>query len=73
MEGLIKRGLLHARTTTMEWLVPHREEVPAPPGGYVVLFVPFLERGLTTPPHRFLEGLLHHYKIELQHLNPNGI
>jgi hypothetical protein len=24
-------------------------------------------------PHRFLRGLLHHYKIELQHLNPNGI
>jgi hypothetical protein len=25
------------------------------------------------PPHRFLLGLLHYYKIELQHLNPNGI
>ena len=23
--------------------------------------------------HRFLRGLLHYYKIELQHLNPNGI
>ena len=25
------------------------------------------------PPHQFLQGLLHHYQIELQHLNPNGI
>ena len=26
-----------------------------------------------TPTHKFLRGLLHFYKIELQHLNPNGI
>jgi len=26
-----------------------------------------------TPAHRFLRGLLHYYKIELQHLNLNGI
>ena len=25
------------------------------------------------PPHPFLRGLLHHYLIKLQHLNPNGI
>jgi hypothetical protein len=27
----------------------------------------------TTPAHRFLRGLLHYYKIEMQLLNPNGI
>jgi hypothetical protein len=73
MEGLVKRGLLHARTTMMEWLMPRGEDAPAPPDGYVVAFVSFLEHGLTSPPHRFLQGLLHHYRIELQHLNPNGI
>ena len=26
-----------------------------------------------TPTHKFLRGLLHIYKIELQHLNPNRI
>ena len=36
-------------------------------------FAHFHERGFTTPAHRFLRGLLHYYKIELQHLNPNGI
>ena len=40
---------------------------------YVVLFAYFHERGFVTPTHRFLQGLLHYYKIELQHLNPNGI
>jgi hypothetical protein len=51
MEGLVKRGLLRVRTTMMEWLVLGHEEVPVPPNGYVVSFVPFLERGLVMPPH----------------------
>jgi len=33
----------------------------------------FHERGFATPAHRFLRGLLHYYKIEPQHLNPNEI
>ena len=53
MEGLVKRGLLHGRTDAAEWLVPGREDAPAPPDGYVVSFVLFLERGLTVPPHPF--------------------
>jgi hypothetical protein len=73
MEGLVKRELLYARTTEMEWLMPGGEDAPVPPDGYIVAFMPFLERGLASPPHRFLQGLLHHYSIELQHLNPNGI
>ena len=40
---------------------------------YVVSFAHFHERGFAAPTHRFLQGLLHYYKIELQHLNPNGI
>ena len=73
MEGLVKRGLLHGRTDAAEWLVPDREDAPAPPDGYVVSFTSFHERGLAVPPHLFSQGLLHHYQIELQHLNPNGI
>ena len=60
MEGLVKKGLLRARTTAAEWSVPDSEDVPAPPDGYIVSFVPFHERGLATPPHRFLRGLLHY-------------
>jgi hypothetical protein len=73
MGGLVKGGLLRARTTVMEWLVPGGEDAPAPPDGYVVAFMPFLEHGLASPPYQFLQGLLHHYNLELQHLNPNGI
>jgi hypothetical protein len=72
MEAPIKHGL-RTRTVVLEWLVSDSEDTPAPPDGYIVAFVPFLERGLSSPPHRFLRGLLHHYTLELQHLNSNGI
>ena len=67
MEGLIKHGLLRGRTNAIEWLVLGREDAPALPNGYVISFTLFHERGLTIP------GLLHHYQIKLQHLNPNKI
>ena len=73
MEGLIKCGLLRGRTDAAKWLVPDREEAPVPPDGYVISFALFHERGLAVPPHPFFQGLLHHYQIELQHLNPNRI
>ena len=47
--------------------------MPSLPDGYVVSFAHFYERGFATPTHIFLWGLLHYYKIEMQHLNPNGI
>jgi hypothetical protein len=73
MEGLIKKGLLHARTAVNEWIVPNNEDEPMPLNGYVVSFVPFHKHGLVMPPHQFLQGLLDYYDIVLQHLNPNGI
>ena len=73
MEGLVRHSLLRARTAVEEWLLPGEEDVPSPPDGYVGLFAHFHERGFVTPSHRFLRGLLHYYKIEVQHLNPNGI
>jgi len=51
----------------MEWIVPNNEDALTPPDGYVISFVPFHERGLAIPPHRFLCGLLHYYELELQH------
>ena len=73
MEGLVRRGLLYARTLAEEWLLLGDEDLSSSPDGYMVSFAHFHERGLTTPAHKFLQGLLHYYKIELQHLNPNGI
>jgi hypothetical protein len=65
MEGLVKKVLLHARTATNEWLVSNNEDEPMPQDGYVISFVPFHERGLAMPPHRFLWVLLHYNDIEL--------
>ena len=65
MEGLVRRGLLPARTEAHKWLVPGDEEAPAPPDGYVGSFTHFHERRLASPPPKFLRGLLHYYKIEL--------
>ena len=73
LEGLVHRGLLCAQTATEEWRLPGDEDALSPPDGYVVSFAHFHERGFATPAHKFLRGLLHYYKVELQHFNPNGI
>ena len=66
IEGLVLRGLLHTQTLA-------EEDLALPPDGYVVSFTHLHEHGFATLTHKFLRGLLHYYKIELQHLNPNGI
>jgi hypothetical protein len=69
LDVLVSRRLLRKG----DYLLSISEEVLDPPLGFVVLFMHFHERGLTMPPHPFLVGLLHHYKIQLHHLNPNGV
>ena len=73
LEGLIRRGLLCPWTTAEEWQLPGNEDVSLPPEGYVVSFARFHERGFATPAHKFLRGQLDYYKLELQHLTPNGV
>ena len=53
LEGLIRSGLLCARTTTEEWRLPCDEDAPSPPNGYIVSFAHFHERGFATPPISF--------------------
>ena len=73
LNGLVAKGLLCPVTEAQEWIVPSGESNPQPPEGYVVSFVHFHERGSATPAHAFFRGWLHHYQVELQHLNPNGV
>ncbi|KAK1642066.1 hypothetical protein QYE76_059871 [Lolium multiflorum] len=54
-------------------LLPREESYPAPPMGYRVSFVDHLIRGLSTPIHPFLRGLLYVYGLQLHHLTPNSI
>ncbi|KAK1665199.1 hypothetical protein QYE76_053358 [Lolium multiflorum] len=52
---------------------PSEESYPTPPMGYRVSFVDHLIRGLSTPIHPFLRGLLYVYGLQLHHLTPNSI
>ena len=65
MEGLVHHNLLRAQTSVEEWLLLGKEDLPSPPDGYVVSFVHFHDCRFATLTHKFLQGLLHYYKIEL--------
>jgi hypothetical protein len=56
-----------------ESLAAGPEIVPRPPPGFRVIFIAFMLRGLSLPPHPFLRELLFAYGIQLHHLNPNTI
>jgi hypothetical protein len=56
-----------------ESLAAGPEIVPRPPPGFLVIFLAFMLRGLSLPPHPFLHGLLFAYGIQLHDLNPNMI
>ncbi|KAK1698096.1 hypothetical protein QYE76_014793 [Lolium multiflorum] len=52
---------------------PSEESYPTPPMEYRVSFVDHLIRGLSTPIHNFLRGLLFVYGLQLHNLTPNSI
>ncbi|KAK1687145.1 hypothetical protein QYE76_047993 [Lolium multiflorum] len=54
-------------------LFPGEESFPTPRIGYRVTFVDHLIRGLSTPIHEFLRGLLFVYGLQLHQLTPNSI
>jgi hypothetical protein len=56
-----------------ETLAAGPEIIPQPPPGFRVIFLAFLLRGFSLPPHHFLRGLLFAYGIQLHDLNPNTI
>jgi hypothetical protein len=56
-----------------ECLTAGPEIIPRSPPGFRVIFLAFILRGLSLPPHPFLRGLLFAYGIQLHDLNPNTI
>jgi hypothetical protein len=67
---LTKLGLLKKH----DWpIFPGDERFPRPPIGYRVTFIDHLIRGLSTPVHEFLRGLLFIYGIQLHQLTSNSI
>src|SRR5207244_6064937 len=55
------------------WRAADGEAFPTANTGEIVVFESFFYRGFSVPTSRFFSGLLHFYKIELVHLNPNSI
>jgi hypothetical protein len=66
-----KIGLL--KNDPAECLIAGPEIIPRPPPGFRVIFLAFILRGLSLPPHPFLRDLLFAYGIQLHDLNPNTI
>ncbi|KAK1678031.1 hypothetical protein QYE76_038879 [Lolium multiflorum] len=54
-------------------IFPDEESFPMTRIGYRVTFVDHLIRGLSSPIHEFLRGLLFVYRIQLHQLTPNSI
>jgi hypothetical protein len=71
MSAAEKIGLL--KNDPAESLAAGPEIVPRPPPGFRVIFLAFLLRGLSLPPHPFLRGLLFAYGVQLHDLNHNTI
>lgn len=68
-------GLLrpHSQGAHPEWFALGDEEEPTPLAGYVVSFTSIHEQGFGVPASRFMQALLHHYRVELHNFNPNSI
>jgi hypothetical protein len=58
---------------TLQWRLVKGEDIPTPNTKEIVVLTSFFQRGLGLYSCEFLCGLLHYYKIELVHLNPNSI
>jgi hypothetical protein len=68
---LIENHLLPNRVL-QQWRPAKDEDIPTPNTNEIVVSTSFY-CGFGIPSCNFLCGLLHHYKIELVHLNPNSI
>jgi hypothetical protein len=57
----------------LQWRPAKAEDIPTPNTNKIVVLTSFFQREFSLPSCEFLRGLLHHYKIQLVHLNPNSI
>jgi hypothetical protein len=56
------------------WCTATEDPYPMEKNPYeILMFVRFVERGLTLPASDFFKGMLWYYGIEYLNLNPNGI
>ena len=72
LEALAKEGLL-PRYDVCRWRAPGNELRPEPTSEEKVLFVSFLERGLSLPCSDFFVRLLRFYGMQLHDISPNYV
>lgn len=72
LENLVEAGLLRSQTA-VQWKSCAGLQFPSENTDEVVLFTSFCERGVGIPISDFFRSVLDFYKIQLHHLNPNGI
>jgi hypothetical protein len=69
---LVEKHLL-PNHVMIQWRPAKGEDIPTPNSKEIVVLTSFFERGFDLLTYEFLCGLLHHYQIELIHINPNSI
>ena len=47
--------------------------MPEPELGYAIVFKHYFTYGLCIPPYSFLRQVMEVFRLELHHINPNGI
>src|SRR6266540_1005877 len=72
LRWMIKDGVLPEKEI-IGWRATDGEAFPTANTGEIVVFESFFYCGFSVPTNRFFRGLLHFYKIELVHLNPNSV
>jgi hypothetical protein len=68
---LIENHLLPSRAV-LQWRSEKDEEISTPNTNEIVFSTSFFQRGFGLPSCDIFRILLHHYKVELVHLNPNS-
>ena len=68
----IAQGVIPERKRN-RWRVPSDEEIPTPNPGEFVVFLSFLDRGLSFPTSHFFRRLLAYYGINISDLGPHSI
>jgi hypothetical protein len=57
----------------LQWRPVKGEDIPTPNIKDIVVLTSFFQCGFSLATRKFHRGLLHHYQIELVHLNSNSI
>jgi hypothetical protein len=70
--ALVEQHLL-PKSAMLQWRSAKGEDIPTPNTKEIVILTSLFQCGFGLLACEFLHDLLHHYQVELVHLNPNSI